>query len=472
MAPSHLLRMTTSNDSTAIEQACYWLAQRQPREARALEGRAEADVAIVGAGLTGLWTALFLKELDPRAEVVVLERETAAYGASGRNAGMLSETVDHGHGLAIQHFGEAEARRLAALGERNVEEMVAWLRARGIECDYEPTGRLVAALTERQIEEGRQAVATAGRLGLEGHEWLDRDRFRARLNSPLYLGGVQVRGGGILDPVKLVDGLQREAERVGVRVHERSGVERMKRAGAGVVLETTSGSVRARRTVLATSAYTHRLLPRVLHHFIPLYDYILVSDPLTADQRAAIGWRERQGVTDGRSFFNYYRLTRDDRILWGTSEAAYYSGNRVDSRCDHSPAHYDALRASFRRHFPALDSLRFPYAWGGPICSTTRLTPFFGTALGGRVHYGLGYTGHGLGTTRIAGRILAHLASEKWSELLELSLVRRRPFPFPPEPLRSWAVAGVTRALRRVDAGEGPGALLRLLDRLGIGFSS
>jgi glycine/D-amino acid oxidase-like deaminating enzyme len=472
MAPSHLLRMTTSNDSTAIEQACYWLAQRQPREARALEGRAEADVAIVGAGLTGLWTALFLKELDPRAEVVVLERETAAYGASGRNAGMLSETVDHGHGLAIQHFGEAEARRLAALGERNVEEMVAWLRARGIECDYEPTGRLVAALTERQIEEGRQAVATAGRLGLEGHEWLDRDRFRARLNSPLYLGGVQVRGGGILDPVKLVDGLQREAERVGVRVHERSGVERMKRAGAGVVLETTSGSVRARRTVLATSAYTHRLLPRVLHHFIPLYDYILVSDPLTADQRAAIGWRERQGVTDGRSFFNYYRLTRDDRILWGTSEAAYYSGNRVDPRCDHSPAHYDALRASFRRHFPALDSLRFPYAWGGPICSTTRLTPFFGTALGGRVHYGLGYTGHGLGTTRIAGRILAHLASEKWSELLELSLVRRRPFPFPPEPLRSWAVAGVTRALRRVDAGERPGALLRLLDRLGIGFSS
>ena len=457
---------------TTIERACYWLAQRPPREAGALEGRAEADVAVVGAGLTGLWTALFLKQLDPRAEVVVLERETAAYGASGRNAGMLSETVDHGHGLAIQHFGEAEARRLAALGERNVEEMVAWLGARGIECDYEPTGRLVAALTERQIQEGRQAVATAERLGLDGHEWLDRDRFRIKLNSPLYLGGVQVRGGGILDPVKLVDGLQREAERVGVRVHQRSGVERMKRAGGGVVLETTSGSVRARRAVLATSAYTHRLLPRVVHRFIPLYDYILVSDPLTADQRAAIGWRERQGVTDGRSFFNYYRLTRDDRILWGTSEAAYYSGNRVDPRCDHSPAHYDALRASFRRHFPALESLEFPYAWGGPICSTTRLTPFFGSAMGGRVHYGLGYTGHGLGTTRIAGRILAHLALEKRSELLQLSLVRHRPFPFPPEPLRSWAVAGVTRALRRVDAGERPGALLRLLDRLGIGFSS
>jgi glycine/D-amino acid oxidase-like deaminating enzyme len=385
---------------------------------------------------------------------------------------MLSETVDHGHGLAIQHFGEVEARRLAALGEQNVEEMVEWLEARGIECDYEPTGRLHAALTQGQVEDGRRAITTARRLGLEGHEWLDQDRFRDRIDSPLYLGGVRVRAGGILDPVKLVDGLHREAERCGVRVFERSGVERLRAAGGGVELETGAGGVRARRAVLATSAYTHGLLPSVLHRFIPLYDYILVSEPLTGDQRAAIGWRGREGVTDGRSFFNYYRLTRDDRILWGTSEAAYFSGNRVGPDCDHSPAHYAALRRSFQRHFPALAGLGFPYAWGGPICSTTRLTPFFGSALGGRVHYGLGYTGHGLGTTRIAGRVLAHLALDRRTELLDLALVRRRPFPFPPEPLRSWAVAGVTRALRRVDAGERPGILLRLLDRLGIGFSS
>lgn len=455
-----------------IERACYWLDRRPPREVTPLEGRAGADVAVIGAGLTGLWTALLLKELDPRVEVVVLEREVAAYGASGRNAGILSETVDHGHGLAIQHFGEPEARRLADLGERNLEDMAAWLQARGVECDYEPTGRLVAALTEGQVEDGRRAVATARHLGLEGHEWLDRGPFRALLDSPLYLGGMRVRGGGILDPVKLVDGLHREARRLGVRVHERSGVRRLRAAGAGVEVETPGGTVRARRAVLATSAYTHQLLPRVLHRFIPLYDYILVSDPLTAGQRAAIGWQGRQGVTDGRSFFNYYRLTRDDRILWGTSEATYYPGNRVDPRCDHSPERYAALRASFRRHFPALASLEFPYAWGGPICSTTRLTPFFGSAMNGRVHYGLGYTGHGLGTTRLAGHILAHRVLDRGSGLLDLALVRRPPFPFPPEPLRSWAVAGVTRALRRVDQGERPGVLLRLLDRARIGFSS
>jgi glycine/D-amino acid oxidase-like deaminating enzyme len=177
-------------------------------------------------------------------------------------------------------------------------------------------------------------------------------------------------------------------------------------------------------------------------------------------------------VTDGRSFFNYYRLTDDDRVLWGSSEAAYYAPNRVDEACDHSPRHYQALRESFAWHFPDLAHLSFPYQWGGAICATTRFTPFFGSAHGGRVLYGLGFTGHGLGTTHLAGKILAHLAAEKPSSLLDLPLVTRAPFPYPPEPLRSLAVAAVTRALRRADAGGRPGLLLALLDRLGIGLSS
>lgn len=455
-----------------IEQSCFWLARRASRDHRPLEGAREADVAVVGAGLTGLWTALFLKALDREVEVAVIEQGLAAYGASGRNAGMLSETVDHGHGLAIEHFGETEARRLAALGEANVAELIAFLAERDIRCDYEPTGRLMVALTAAHLDEAARTVETARRLGLDSFHLLDRAAVQAEVHSPLYLGGVAVTGGGILDPVKLVDGLRAEAERVGVRVYEHSRVTGLEVAGAAARVRAEAGSVRARRVVLATSAYTHHLLPSITRRFIPLYDYILVSDPLTPAQHAAIGWQGRQGITDGRTFFNYYRLTDDNRILWGTSEAAYYRGNRVDRSCDHSPAHYAALRASFRRHFPALDGLEFPYAWGGPICSTTRMTPFFGRALGGRVSYGLGYTGHGLGTTRLAGRILAHLALDRPSELLDLSLVRKRPFPYPPEPLRSWSVAAVTRALRRVDEGRPPGLMLRLLERMGIGFSS
>jgi glycine/D-amino acid oxidase-like deaminating enzyme len=455
-----------------IEQACFWLAGRAPRRWTELAGAEAVDVGIVGAGLTGLWTALFLKALEPSLTVGVIEQGLAAHGASGRNAGMLSETVDHGHGLAIEHFGEQEARVLAALGERNVAELIAFLGDRGIRCDYEATGRLMVALTPSQVEEARRTVATARSLGLDSFTLLDGEAVRTEIRSPLYLGGVRVSGGGILDPVKLVEGLKAEAERLGVRVWERSPVLRVDAAGAAARIRTASGTVTARRVVLATSAYTHHLLPAVTHRFIPLYDYILVSDPLTAEQHAAIGWRRRQGVTDGRTFFNYYRLTADNRILWGTSEAAYYPGNRVAAACDHSPPHYAALRESFRRHFPALAALEFPFAWGGPICSTTRMTPYFGRALGDRICYALGYTGHGLGTTRLAGRILAHLALDRPSELLELSLVTRKPFPYPPEPLRRWSVAAVSRALRRVDAGEPPSLMLRVLERMGIGFSS
>jgi glycine/D-amino acid oxidase-like deaminating enzyme len=455
-----------------IEHACFWLAQRAPRGWTELSAAETVDVGIVGAGLTGLWTALFLKALEPTLAVGVVEQGLAAHGASGRNAGMLSETVDHGHGLAIEHFGEAEARVLARLGETNVAELTAFLETRGIHCDYEPTGRLMVALTPGQVDEGRRTVAIARSLGLDSFALLDGDAVRAEIHSPLYLGGVRVTGGGILDPVKLVDGLKVEAERLGVRVWERSPVLAVEPAGAGARIRTARGAVAARRVVLATSAYTHHLLPAVTRRFIPLYDYILVSDPLTAAQHEAIGWQGRQGVTDGRTFFNYYRLTADNRILWGTSEATYYPGNRVGPACDHSPPHYAALRESFRRHFPALAALEFPFAWGGPICSTTRMTPYFGRALEGRICYGLGYTGHGLGTTRLAGRILAHLALDRPSELLELSLVKRKPFPYPPEPLRRWSVAAVTSALRRVDAGEPPSLLLRVLERMGIGFSS
>jgi glycine/D-amino acid oxidase-like deaminating enzyme len=455
-----------------IEQSCYWLARRAPRDAVPLDGARDAEVAIVGAGLTGLWAALFLKELEPAVDVAVVEQGLAAYGASGRNAGMLSETVDHGHGLAIQHFGEAEARRLARLGERNVAELTAFLAERNIHCDYEPTGRLMVALTPAHLDEAHRAIEIARRLGLDSFRFLDRTSVQAEVHSPLYLGGVWVSGGGILDPVKLVDGLRGEAERQGVRVYERSRVVAVEPQGAGMRLRAEGGELRARHVVLATSAYTHHLLPRVTRRFIPLYDYIIVSDPLTAEQHEAIGWQRRQGVTDGRTFFNYYRLTIDDRVLWGTSEATYYRGNQVGPSCDHSPAHYAGLRDSFRRHFPAVGPLEFPYAWGGPICSTTRLTPYFGVAHAGRLSYGLGYTGHGLGTTRLAGRILAHMALGRPSDLLDLALVRRKPFPYPPEPLRSWSVAAVTRALRRVDQGHWPGLVLRVLERMGIGFSS
>jgi glycine/D-amino acid oxidase-like deaminating enzyme len=456
----------------AIEQACYWLARRSRAPDPPLEGRRKADVAIVGAGLTGLWTAIRLKEVEPRLEVVLLEQGTAAYGASGRNAGILSDTLDHSHALAVAHFGHDEAARLARLGRENVEEMLSFLSAHGVTCDLERTGLLQVALLPLHLEKLRADLECSRLLGIEDMRLLDAAETRAELHSERYEGALFNPAGSVLDPVALVDGLKREAIRRGCDVFELTRVLAVETAGASVRVRATAGEVQARQAVLATSAYTHQLLPRLRFRFIPLYDYVLASEPLTAAQRAAIGWRRRQAVADARTFFNYYRLTADDRILWGTSEAVYYRGNRVDPSCDHSERHYRELRESFVRHFPALAELEFPYAWGGAICATTRFTPFFGRALGGRVLYGLGYTGNGLGSTHLAGKILAHLTLARPSPLLDLALVRRMPLPYPPEPLRGWAVGAVTRRLRHVDAGGRPGALLRLLDLLGIGLSS
>jgi len=500
-----------------IEQACFWLAGRRRESDPPLIGRREADVAVIGAGLTGLWTAIFLKELEPRLEIVVLEQGIAAYGASGRNAGMLGAAIDHSDRLAISHFGRKEAARLARLGVENLDNLLRFLEERRIDCDLERTGQLHVALTPAQVEELRDSVEVARQLGQNHHHFLDAEATRAELNCARYQAGVINPHGCIVNPVKLVEGLKREAARAGTVFHERTRVTTIERANGGVRLRTehvpgpatataarmeatgvaaerlqaaaarlraaaaraqasaapgAPGEIVARRVILATNAYTHQIYPRLRSRFIPLYDYILVSQPLTQGQLALLGWRGRQGVADMRTFFKYYRLTPDNRILWGTSEAAYYPGNRVDASCDHSETHYEALRASFRRHFPALGDLEFPYAWGGPICSTTRLTPFFGSAEDGRILYGLGYTGHGLGTTHLAGQILAHMALERPSPLLDLALVRKKPFPYPPEPLRSLAIRAVTRALRRVDAGGRPGLLLRCLDAMGIGLSS
>ena len=449
------------------------MAKRPPRRPPVpLEGDAEVDVAIVGGGYTGLWTALFLKELEPRRKVALLEQELVGYGGSGRNAGIVGETIDHSHELAIAHFGLDEARRMARIGRENLDAMETFLRERGIDAGFERSGQLIVALSPDQLEALERAREAAESVGSKGWRLLSRDETRSELASPLYEGALLAPRNGQIDPMRLTEGLRVAAELVGVRIHERTRVRRIGFRRDRVEVRTNAGSLQARKLVLAANAYSHHLRPSLARRFVPLYDYILVSEPLTAAQRKAIGWRSRRPVVDTRTFFNYYRLTDDGRILWGTSEAAYYPRNRVDPACDHSARHYASLEASFRRHFPQLEGLGFPYRWGGPIASTTRLTPFFGTARQGRLHYALGYTGHGIGSTRIAGRILAHRALELPNALLDLEMVRKKPVPYPPEPFRWAAVALVTGALRRVDAGRRPGALLKALDRLGIGFSS
>jgi glycine/D-amino acid oxidase-like deaminating enzyme len=432
-----------------------------------------ADVVIVGAGFTGLWTALALTDTDPALRVVVLEAETVAFGASGRNGGFCEASLTHGLANGIRHFPD-ELDRLEAEGIANLRELVAFTRTYGIDCDLEETGTLTVADRPHQIEELRAWVDEAAGHG-ETLEFLDRDAVQAEVHSPLWLAGLYRPPGRdvLLDPVRLCRGLARVASERGVRIHEHSPVERLDRVAGGVIVRLRAGAtIRAGQVVIATSAYSgwfSRLRPL----FVPVYDYVLVSEPLTPEERSAIGWARRQGMSDANNQFHYFRLTADDRILWGGYDAIHHFRSKVGPELDRRPATFDRLEAQFFRAFPQLEGLRFPYRWGGAIDTTTRFTVAFGQTMGDRVTYALGYTGLGVGASRWAGGVVRDFILRPDEDRLQLRIVASPPIPFPPEPFRSLAVNVVRHELDRADRNEGRRSLLlRTLDNLGIGFDS
>jgi glycine/D-amino acid oxidase-like deaminating enzyme len=211
----------------------------------------------------------------------------------------------------------------------------------------------------------------------------------------------------------------------------------------------------------------------LLTWFVPVYDYVLVSEPLTPGQRAAVGWGRRQGLEDATTRFHYFRLTADDRILWGGWDAIYHWRNGVGPRHDARPATFELLDRQFRAFFPQLADLRWSHRWGGAIDTTSNFTVTFGNLMGGRVLYALGYTGLGVAASRWAGGVVRDMLLRPESDPLRLRFVRAKPWPIPPEPLRSLGVAVMQREIARADEHEGrKGLVLRFLENLGIGFDS
>jgi glycine/D-amino acid oxidase-like deaminating enzyme len=455
----------------------YWLREPAPTGTAdpplAPGARLDVDVAIVGAGFTGLWTALALTDTDPDLRVAVLEMETVSFGASGRNGGFCEASLTHGLGNGIRHFPD-ELEILEREGIDNLQGLIAFTREHGIDCDLEETGTLALADQPYQVEEWRAWVDEAAEHG-EQLEFLDGEAARAEVHSPLWQAGLYRPPGRdvLLDPAKLCRGLARVARERGVAIHEGTPIRHIARRAGGVTLTSAAGArVRADHAVVATSAYSG-WLDRLGSSFVPVYDYALVSEPLTAEQREAIGWRRRQGLSDGNNQFHYFRLTADDRILWGGYDAIHHPGSRVAPELDARPASFARLEAQFFRAFPQLEGLAFPYRWGGAIDTTSRFTVTFGTLLGGRVVYALGYTGLGVGASRWAGGVVRDMILRPGEDRLRLRLVTSPPIPFPPEPLRSLTVDLVRRELDRADRDGGRrGLILRAMDAIGVGFDS
>lgn len=450
----------------------FWLDRDDAPEPKPpLVGGEETDLAIVGGGLSGLWAAVLAKEDDPSRDVVVCESQTVGFGASGRSGGFILSSLTHGIANGVSRFGD-EIDALERLGRENLAQTAATLERYGVDCDLELTGDIAVAL---EPHEEAWLVEQAEALGRFGHEveLLDAEAMRAEVRSPTYRGGLWTRtSGGVVDPARLVWGLRRVALDHGVRLHEGTGVTGIARRGAGVGLRTASGEVTARRALLATSAY-RPLLRRVRRRIVPVYDYVLVTEPLSAEQRDAIGWRRRQGIGDSANRFHYYRLTADDRILWGGYDAVYHFANRVAPELEDRDASFGMLASHFFTTFPQLDGLRFSHRWAGPIDTCSRFCAFYGTSHGGRVSYVAGHTGLGIGASRFGARVALDLLAGRRTEATSLRYARTRPMAFPPEPLR-WAVIELTRnRLAAADRRGGRrGVWLRLLDRVGLGFDS
>ncbi len=446
-------------------KAVFWIEDAPGERSRRLEGPMDADLAIVGGGYTGLWTAIRAKERDPERSVAIVEASTVGWAASGRNGGFVEASLTHGDANGERRWPE-EMPQLDRIGHANLDAIEDTVTTYAMDVDFERTGTLSVALEPHEIEwiDGPST---------EHDVSLDRDAVRREVDSPTYLAGRwDKRSTALVHPGRLAAELARVARELGVVIFERSHVRLIDDDGDGVLVRTDYGYVRARRVALATNVFPS-LLKRNRLMTVPVYDYVLMTEPLTHQQLTEIGWKNRQGLADMANQFHYYRLSADDRILFGGYDAIYHAGGKVRPAYEDRPETFRKLASHFFTTFPQLEGLRFSHRWAGAIDTSTRFCAFFGTARDDKVAYAAGYTGLGVAAARFAADVMLDKLWGLTTELTEMRMVRERPLPFPPEPAASIGINLTRRALDRADHQEGKrNILLKTLDAVGMGFDS
>jgi glycine/D-amino acid oxidase-like deaminating enzyme len=452
----------------------YWYDDADEPESNPTLVRTEScDLCVIGGGYTGLWTAIIAKERDPNRDVVLIDAHEVGSAASGRNGGFMESSLTHGVANGQARFPD-ELDVLEGLGLANLDEIEAAIRRYDIDCDYERTGVIDVATTAHApdyVDELREDYSQLRALG-QSVVLLDRDQMQAEVHSPTYVGGLWRQDrAAIVDPARLAWGLKAAAESLGVRIYEDTKALSIEKDGVGVLITTPLGRVRAGRVALATNAFKP-LLRRLRHYVVPVYDYCLVTEPLSAEQLASVGWTRRQGLSDIANQFHYYRLTEDNRILWGGYDAIYFWRGKVGPELESRPETWAKLSAHFFDTFPQLEGVRFTHAWGGVIDTCSRFCVFWGRAMGGRVSYAVGYTGLGVASARFGGEVMLDLLDGKRSVATETSFVRDKPLPFPPEPFKFLGIQATRWSLDHEDRTGKRNLWLRFLDRSGLGFDS
>lgn len=414
---------------------CYWQVGRAPREAAPpLTGDIKVDVAVIGAGYTGLAAAYHLKTADPGLGVAVLEAESAGFGASGRNAGFVMTLFGSSLDLMKLLHGKEKVRLAHHFMEEAITSLEAMIAEHGIDCDYTRAGFLKVATAPAYVPRLRKEVEFFQSLGIEGIDWIEHDEVARRVRSPKFLGACWEPGCGSLHPLKWLDALCRLVCAAGVRLYEGTPVTRVRREAGRYRLTTPNGTVSADKVVYATNAYTH-LLPGMRFRQMPAFTYIVVTEPLSPDQRAEVGWAGREGIEDARSFMHFFRLTPEGRLLVGGGPGFVPFGGSMGH--DASPKTWAHLERFIGDTFPILRGIRVTHRWGGAFSMSSNFTPQTGTLHGGGAVYSLGCTGHGVAHTQMNGQIIRDLILGRKTELTDLWFVNQRSLPIPPEPIRS-----------------------------------
>ncbi len=449
----------------------FWLDDpNRPEPEATLTNAISTDLLIIGGGFSGLWTALLAKEINPSRDIVLIEAGETGCAASGRNGGFIVASLTHGFENGLKRWPN-ELATLISLGHSNLQAISETIQRYNIDCDFLPSGELTVATEPYQVESLRSAALSAAPYG-EKYEWLEQDMIRRQVNSPSYLGALFNPHCAMANPARLVWGLRKACLATGVRIFEHTPAMGMNNEAKSILVKTPYGSIRANRVALGTNAFKP-LLNRLSNYIVPVYDYALMTEPLSSSQREEIGWHGRQGIGDSGNQFHYYRTTQDGRILWGGYDAIYYWNNGVNPLLEINWESFERLAGHFFETFPQLDGIRFTHAWGGAIDTCSRFSPFWGKAFGGKLAYSIGFTGLGVGATRFGAQIMLDLLDGRQSERNSLKMVVTKPTPFPPEPARS-AVINITRwSLDQADQHQGRRNLwLKTLDAFGLGFDS
>ena len=433
-----------------------------------LEGDTEADVGIVGAGLTGLWTAYYLLRAQPSLRVVVLEAEIAGFGASGRNGGWCSALFPTSTPALARRYGRDRALALRQAMNDTVDEVGRVVAAESIDCHWSKGGTIQIARDGVQLARLKAEVdVDAGFGGIDGYQLLDSEQTIARIGATNILGGNFTPHCARVQPALLVRGLAVAVERLGGVIYERTPALRIEpgatapgsrrgnggNGGNGPSVLTAAGVVRARQVIRATEAWTSTL-PGSGREVVPVYSLMVATQPLPESFWSGAGLAHGETFSDGRHLIIYGQRTADDRLAFGGRGSPYHYGSRIDPAFDRSPAVFSALRATLTDLFPSLGGHEFSHAWGGPLAIPRDWHASVGLDRGTGIGWAGGYVGDGVATTNLAGRTLADLVLGRDTDLTTLPWVGHRSPRWEPEPWRWLAVNAGLRTMTLADAEE------------------